>query len=190
MAKKFQFANQAAVAQAIAKYPKGRQASAVLALLDLAQRENEKTHHVTDEAIEAIAETLTMPVMRVREVASFFTMINLKPVGKYHLQLCGTTPCMLRGAQEVKKVITERLGIDEGETSDDGMFTLTEVECLGACVNAPIVQINDDYYEDISPDTMKDLLDEMKAGNLRKIGSTIGRLNSAPMGVTQTVKKG
>ncbi|MCH9845617.1 MAG: NAD(P)H-dependent oxidoreductase subunit E [Alphaproteobacteria bacterium] len=187
MAKKFQFQNQTEVARAISKYPQGRQASAVLALLDLAQRENQQTHHVTDEAITTIATTLSMPEIRVREVASFFTMINLKPVGKYHLQLCGTTPCMLCGAQQIKQVIMDNLNIGEGETSTDGMFTLTEVECLGACVNAPIVQINDDYYEDITPETMQKLIIDMQNDALPKPGSCAGRLNSAPAGVMQTV---
>ena len=189
MAKKFQFQNKDEVARAIAKYPEGRQASAVLALLDLAQRENQKTHYVTQEAIETIAETLSMPVMRVHEVASFFTMINLKPVGTYHLQLCGTTPCMLCGAKQIKQTIMDKLQIVEGETSSDGLFTLTEVECLGACVNAPMVQINDDYYEDLTPEIMAELLDEMRANILRSPGSMVERLHSAPVGVTQTVKR-
>ncbi len=189
MTQKFQFQDKDEVARAIAKYPAGKQASAVLALLDLAQRENEKTHHVTPEAIEYIASTLDMPSIRVYEVASFFTMINLKPVGKYHLQLCGTTPCMLCGAQNIKQAIMDKLQIAEGETSSDGLFTLTEVECLGACVNAPMVQVNDDYYEDLTPETMLELLDEMRTDALRTPGSTVGRLNSAPVGVTQTVKR-
>ena len=116
-------------------------------------------------------------------------MINLKPVGKYHLQLCGTTPCMLCGAGKIKQVIMDSLNIGEGDTTDDGMFTLTEVECLGACVNAPIVQINDDYYEDISPEDMQKLITDMQNDNLPKPGSCAGRLNSAPAGVMQTVSR-
>ena len=187
----FEFKDKNAVARAIAKYPEGREASAVLALLELAQRENDDGHYVTADAITAISETLNMMPIRIYEVASFFTMINLQPVGKYHLQLCGTTPCMLCGAKDIKQAICDKLKINHGETTENGMFTLTEVECLGACVNAPIVQINDDYYEDLSVEKMSEILDELQKGNIPEAGSMTGRLNSAPQGAfgTQTSAK-
>ena len=135
--------------KAMAKYPEGRQQSAVLALLDLAQRQNDDGHYVTAAAVDTISEMLDMARIRVMEVATFFTMINLEPVGKYLLQCCTTTPCWLRGSGPVHEAIQSNLGIHNGETTDDGLFTLMEVECLGACTNAPIVQVNDDYYEDL-----------------------------------------
>ena len=123
-----------------------------------------------------------MPAIRVYEVASFYTMFNLKPVGKYHLQVCGTTPCWLRGAADLKQVCQSKLGLEEGKVTADGMFSLVEVECLGACVNAPMVQINDDFYEDLTPESMAQLLDDLKAGKDCKPGSQIGRQTSAPVG--------
>ena len=132
----FQFQGRFARAakKEIRKYPPGRQASAVLALLDLAQRQNSKGHYVTPAAMRTIATMTGMPELRVFEVASFYTMIHTRPVGKYLLQLCGTTPCMLRGAQELMGLLQHTLGIQSGETTPDGLFTLMEVECLGACV--------------------------------------------------------
>ncbi len=179
--KKFQFKDKTEIARAIGKYPEGKQASAVLALLDLAQREHEQGHYVTDEAFCEIAKILAMPEIRVREVASFFTMINTKPVGKYHLQLCGTTPCMLCGAGKLKEFITKKLDVQIGETTRDGMFTVTEVECLGACVNAPVMQVNDDYYEDLTPEHISEIIDSFRRGTKPEIGSALGRLNSAPL---------
>lgn len=163
----------------IAKYPEGRQASAVLPLLDLAQRQS--GGWLPKTAIEAVAELLAMPVIRVFEVASFYTMFNLNPVGKYHLQLCGTTPCWLRGAAELKERC-HHLGIQEGGITEDGNFSLVEVECLGACVNAPVVQINDDFYEDLTPDQLENLLDKLAQGQLCAPGSQTGRQASAPEG--------
>ncbi len=172
----------------IAKYPKGREQSAVLALLFLAQQQNHAGgNHVTKEAMETISSMLNMPFMRVMEVASFFTQINLKPVGKYHLQLCGTTPCMLRGAEQIKKAIMDKLDIQEGETSKDGNFTLTEVECLGACCNAPMVQINEDYFEDLTPEIMESLLDKLAKGEKVTPGPQNGRMGSAPLGGPTTL---
>lgn len=163
----------------IAKYPEGRQASAVLPLLDLAQRQS--GGWLPKAAIEAVAELLNMPVIRVFEVASFYTMFNLNPVGKYHLQLCGTTPCWLRGAAELKERC-HHLGIHEGNVTADGNFSLVEVECLGACVNAPVVQINDDFYEDLTPDQLENILDKLAQGQPCQPGSQIGRQTSAPVG--------
>jgi NADH-quinone oxidoreductase E subunit len=160
----------------IAKYPEGRQASAVMPLLDMAQRQND--NWIPMKAIEYIAQMLSMPVMRVLEVTSFYTMYNLAPVGKYHIQLCGTTPCWLRGAEDIKKTCKNKLNIDLGETSKDGIFSLIEVECLGACANAPMIQINDDFYEDLNPKLMEKLLDNLKQGKEVKKGSQIGRKSS------------
>ena len=172
---------------AMAKYPEGRQQSAVLALLDLAQRQNEDDHYVTDAAISMISEMLDMARIRVVEVATFFTMINLSPVGKYLLQCCTTTPCWLRGSSEVHDAIQTHLGIHNGETTEDGLFTLMEVECLGACANAPIVQINDDYYEDLDGDSVIVVIDALKRGEKPTHGPQIDRKNSAPVGGPQTL---
>ncbi|WP_084756240.1 NADH-quinone oxidoreductase subunit NuoE [Candidatus Paracaedibacter symbiosus] len=172
--------NMAKAQYHIAKYPEGRQASAVLPLLDIAQRQS--GGWVPRNAIEAIAEMLKMPVIRVFEVASFYTMVNLKPVGKYHLQLCGTTPCWLRGAADLKERCQKVLDIEEGEVTVDGKFSLVEVECLGACVNAPMVQINDDFYEDLTPEHLEKILNELADDRLCPPGSQIGRQGSAPEG--------
>lgn len=184
MSERFEFTpeNLARAKKAIAKYPAGRQASAVLALLDLAQRQNEDGRYVTDAAIDAVAGMLDMPRIRVMEVATFFTMINLRPVGKYLLQCCTTTPCWLRGSGPVVDAIEAHLGIGNGETTDDGLFTLMEVECLGACVNAPVVQINDDYYEDLDPENIVQILEAFRRGETPARGSQKGRQNSAPTG--------
>jgi len=157
----------------IAKYPLGRQASAVLPLLYLAQGQN--NNWVPMAAIDYIAKLLEMPPMHVFEVATFYTMFNLAPVGKFHIQLCGTTPCWLRGAEHIKEACKNKLGIDLGETTKDGMFSLLEVECLGACANAPMIQINDDFYEDLDPQLMEKLLDDLAAGKMVKKGSQTGR---------------
>lgn len=165
-------------ARAIIKnYPEERERSAILALLDLAQRQN--NGYLTHEAIEYVADFLSMPYIRAYEIATFYTMFNLKPVGKYHIQLCGTTPCWLRGAGDVMDACKKELGIETKETTKDGIFTLSEVECIGACVNAPVAQINDDYYEDLSPEIMVDLIKKLRNGQKVKPGSQIGRMNSA-----------
>lgn len=167
----------------IAKYPKGREASAVLALLFLAQEQNASAGgHVSEEAVVTIASMLDMPRLRVIEVASFFTMIHLEPVGRYHIQLCGTTPCRLRGAADLRVACEKHLGIGCGETSADGLFTFSEVECLGACCNAPMVQINDAYYEDLTPQLLLGILDSLRQGEVPPVGSQIGRRCSEPEG--------
>ena len=162
----------------ISKYPDGRQASAVIPLLDLGQRQN--GGWVSQDVIEEVARLLSMPAIRVHEVAAFYTMFNLKPVGKYHIQLCGTTPCMLRGAEDLKSACMKKLNIGEGGVSADGKFSLMEVECLGACVNAPGVQINDDYFEDLTTENFTQIIDDLANGKDVKTGSTTGRQCSAP----------
>ncbi|MEQ8449917.1 MAG: NADH-quinone oxidoreductase subunit NuoE [Nitratireductor sp.] len=175
----------------IAKYPHERRQSAVLALLFLAQEQNhENGRYVTEAMMRKIAEMLGMPYIRVMEVATFFTQINLAPVGTFHIQLCGTTPCMLRGAVALREGVEAHLGIKTGGTTDDGMFTLTEVECLGACCNAPMVQINDDYYEDLTVESLTEILDALKRGERPTPGSQIGRRCSEPEGGPMVLKDG
>ncbi|HTV88856.1 MAG TPA: NADH-quinone oxidoreductase subunit NuoE [Stellaceae bacterium] len=160
----------------IAKYPAGRQQSAVLPLLDLAQRQSDGWLPLA--AMHAVAEMLGMPRIRVYEVATFYTMFNLKPVGRWFLQACTTTPCWLRGSDAVVAACEKKLGIGIGGTTADGIFTLVEVECLGACVNAPILQVNDDFYEDLDGPKTEALLDALQAGKQPPIGSIIGRQGS------------
>ncbi len=160
----------------IAKYPEGRQASAVLPLLDLAQRQH--NNWVPMAALDYIAQMLDMPSIHVFEVVTFYSMFNLAPVGKYHIQLCGTTPCWLRGADEIKTACKTKLGINLGETTEDGVFSLCEVECLGACANAPMVQINDDFYEDLNAHIMTKILDDLANGKEVHKGSQTGRKSS------------
>ena len=170
--------NEAEIKRIIAKYPKGRQASAVMPLLDLAQRQHE--NWIPMKAIELIATTLDMAEIRVLEVATFYTMFNLKPVGKYFLQACTTTPCWLRGSDEMMRAIKDRYQISSGQTSACGRFSLLEVECLGACVNAPILQVNDDFYEDLDYQATGALLDSLEAGAPLVVGSVLGRSGSEP----------
>jgi NADH-quinone oxidoreductase subunit E len=171
--------NRAWVDKQIAKYPPGRQNSAVIPLLWQAQKQND--YWLPKPAIEKVAEILNMPYIRVLEVATFYTMFNLSPVGRQHVQLCGTTPCMLRGAEDLKKVCEQRIG-PQGHISGDGALSWVEVECLGACCNAPMVQINDDYYEDLTAETFGKLLDDLVAGHPVTKGSQIGRVSSEPVG--------
>ena len=162
----------------IAKYPPGRQQSAVLPLLDLAQRQSDGWLPMA--AMHAVADMLDMPRIRVYEVATFYTMFQLRPVGRYLLQACTTTPCWLRGSDAVVGACEKKLGIGIGETTQDGLFTLIEVECLGACVNAPILQVNDDFYEDIDGPATEALLDALREGRPPPVGSVKGRRGSAP----------
>src|ERR1700679_444234 len=157
----------------IAKYPAGRQASAVIPLLDIAQRQS--GNWLPREAMDYVAGMLEMPRIRVYEVATFYTMFNKDKVGKSFIQICTTTPCWLRGSADIQKVCRDRLRICNGETTADGKFTVVEVECLGACVNAPMVQINDDYYEDLTPEIMGKLIDDLAAGKKPAIVSQTGR---------------
>ena len=168
--------NEAEIKRIVAKYPKGRQASAVMPLLDLAQRQHD--NWIPMKAIELIAKKLDMAEIRVLEVATFYTMFNLKPVGKYFLQACTTTPCWLRGSDEMMRAIKDRYQISSGETSRCGKFSLLEVECLGACVNAPILQVNDDFYEDLDYQSTSALLDSLEADAPLPVGSVLGRSGS------------
>ncbi len=170
--------NQPKVEKILSKYPADRKKSAVMPLLDLAQRQNE--NWISQDVIATISNILDLPEIKVYEVASFYTMYNLKPVGKYLLQFCKTTPCMLRGIDQIVKDCKKKLGIEMDETTVDGLFTLKEVECLGACVNAPIVQINDDFAEDLTSASFLKILEDLKEGKEFKVGSQIGRQCSAP----------
>jgi NADH-quinone oxidoreductase E subunit len=183
---KFNDENLAKAKEIIARYPEGRQQSAVLPLLDIAQRQNDG--HASEAVIEAVAAMLDMPRIRVTEVATFYTMISTTPVGKYHLQCCTTTPCWLRGSADVVDAIRKHLGIDFGETTQDGLFSMLEVECLGGCVNAPIVQINDDFYEDLDAASVVKLLEAFKAGTPPEPGTQIERQTSAPAGEITTLQ--
>jgi len=169
----------------IARYPAGRQQSAVMPLLDLAQRqvgaETQTNGWLPVPVMEYIGRQLDMPYMRVYEVATFYTMYNLAPVGRYHVQVCGTTPCMLRGSDDVLDACYKK-GLKKGATTADGLFTLTEVECLGACANAPMAAINDYYFEDLTPDNMAQIIDDFAAGQSPKPGSRVGRHTSEPEG--------
>ena len=182
----FSAESEAEIQQQLAKYPDGRQASAVKSLLYIAQRQHD--NWIPMKAIEAIAERLDMPEMRVLEVASFYTMFNLKPVGKWYLQVCGTTPCMLRGSDDVSRCIKDKLNITSGQTSECGKFSLLEVECLGACVNAPILQVNDDFYEDMDYQSTADLLTALAADKSPAVGSVIGRQGSESEDGATTLK--
>ena len=162
----------------IAKYPPSRQASAVLPLLDLAQRQ--AGGWLPLAAMHHVADLLEMPRIRVYEVATFYTMLNLRPVGRYFLQACTTTPCWLRGSDAVVAACERKLGIGIGGTTEDGLFSLVEVECLGACVNAPILQVNDDFYEDLDGPATEALIDALRQGNPPPVGSLGGRKSSAP----------
>ncbi|MCX8133677.1 MAG: NAD(P)H-dependent oxidoreductase subunit E [Roseococcus sp.] len=182
----FDAESEAEIPRILARYPQGRQASAVIPLLYLAQRQMKRSTGsawVPRVAMDAIAERLSMPPMRVYEVASFYFMFNTRPIGRYHLQVCGTTPCWLRGSDEVKRACQDATGIaDYGQTSADGLFTLTEVECLGGCVNAPVLQVDDDYYEDLDYESTLRLIEALKRGERPKPGSALGRQGSAPLG--------
>ena len=168
-----------------ARYPADRKASATIALLDLAQRQN--GGWLSPETIEYVASYLEVAPIRVYEVASFYTMFNLKPVGKHLIQVCRTTPCWLRGSDGITETCKKKLGVGIGEVTEDGLFSVIEVECLGACANAPMVQINDDYYEDLTPEQMGQIIDDLRAGKDVKVGSQTGRLASAPEGGPQTL---
>lgn len=171
-------------ADVIAKYPEGRQASAVIPLLTLAQKQH--ANWLPKVAMDVVADMLGMAPMRVYEVATFYTMFNLEPMGRYHVQLCTTTPCWLRGSDAIVAACKEHLGIGLGETTPDGQFTLSEVECLGACVNAPMCQVSasdmDAYYEDLTADSIKEVLRALARGQAPKAGSQSGRTSSEPAG--------
>jgi len=143
----------------ISKYPKGKEASALIPLLELAQRQN--NGWVSNAVITYISDFLNILPIKIYEVVSFYSMFNLKPVGKYHIQVCRTTPCWLKGSDKISDKCKSLLNIDLGETTIDGKFTMTEVECLGACVNAPVMQVNDDYYENLTEDSLEDTIKKL-----------------------------
>lgn len=185
--------NAEKAAKAIARYPAGRQRSAVMALLDFAQRqvgaETGTQGWLPIPVIEFVARELDMPVVRVLEVATFYTMYNLEPVGRFHVQVCGTTPCMLRGSDDIMAACKAR-GMKKGHTTDDGLWTLTEVECMGNCATAPMVQINDDNYEDLTPERLDSVLDALARGAQPKTGTQEpGRHTSEPLGGPTTLKE-
>jgi NADH-quinone oxidoreductase subunit E len=184
--------NSKAAKEIIARYPEGRQMSAVIPLLDLAQRqvgaETQTQGWLPIPVMEFVARELDTSYIRVLEVATFYTMFNLAPVGRFHVQVCGTTPCMLAGSDDVFTACKKR-GLRKGKTTEDGLFTLTEVECLGACANAPMVQINDDNYEDLTEASMGAILDALARGETPKPGPQIDRQTSCPEGGPTTLKK-
>jgi NADH-quinone oxidoreductase subunit E len=173
-------------------YPQGRQLSAVIPLLDVAQRqvgaETNTQGWLPIPVMEFVARELDTSYIRVLEVATFYTMFNLAPVGRFHVQVCGTTPCMLRGSDDVFAACAKR-GLKKGQTTNEGLFTLTEVECLGACANAPMVQINDDNYEDLDEVRMGAVLDALMRGETPKPGPQVDRQTSCPVGGPTTLKK-
>lgn len=171
--------NKAWLERQIAKYPDGRQASVVVPALWQAQKQHD--YWLPRAAIEKVADALGMPHIRVLEIATFYSMFNLEPVGKFYVQLCGTTPCMLSGSDDLIKVLERRVGPQRKVTAD-GLFSWLEVECLGACCNAPMAQINDDFYEDLTAQNFEKLLDDLAAGRPVKTGSQTGRKSSEPTG--------
>jgi len=170
----------------IAIYPEGHHKAAVIPLLDLAQRQH---GWLPISAMHKVADMLGMPKMRVYEVATFYTMFMRNPTGKYHLQVCTTTPCWLRGSDEVLNCIKSKLNIKVGETTKDGMFTLSEVECLGACVNAPMLSVNDDYFEDLTAKDTEEILNDLKAGKSPRAGPRNGRYSCEPVGGLTSLKE-
>jgi len=163
----------------LTKYPEDKKASALLPLLDLAQRQHD--NWIPTAAMKVISQILDVPVIKILEVATFYTMFNLEPVGKNLLQVCTTTPCWLRGSDDIVSVCKNKLGIGFGETSKDNKFTLLEVECLGACSNAPMVQINDDFYEDLNEESMIKIIEDIEKGYKPRPGPQSERLGSEPM---------
>jgi NADH-quinone oxidoreductase subunit E len=185
--------NAAKAKEIVARYPEGRQRSAVMPLLDLAQRqvgaETDTQGWLPIPVIEFVARELDMPVIRVLEVATFYFMYNLVPVGRFHVQVCGTTPCMLRGSDDLIAACKKR-GMSKGHTTDDGLWTLTEVECMGNCASAPMVQINDDNYEDLTAERLDQVLDELAAGRQPKTGTQEpGRHTVEPLGGPTSLKE-
>jgi len=185
--------NAPKVPEIIARYPAGRQRSAVMALLDLAQRqvgaETNTQGWLPLPVMEYVARELDMPVIRVLEVATFYFMYNLVPVGRFHVQVCGTTPCMLRGSDDLMSACKAK-GMHKGHTTEDGLWTLTEVECMGNCASAPMVQINDDNYEDLTAERLNFVLDELAAGREPKPGTQEpGRHTVEPLGGPTTLRQ-
>ncbi len=193
----FAFRNISLVEEIMARYPQGKQQSAVMPLLDIAQRQVGEDGAranppfggwIPRAAMDEIARILSMPKIKVYEVATFYSMYNLAPVGKYLVQVCTTTPCWLCGSADIQKTCESKMGIHAGETTPDGLFTVVEVECLGACVNAPMVQINDDYYEDLTPARMNEIIDALTDGKQVPVGPQNGRKGSMALNGPTTLK--
>lgn len=196
--KEFSFRDPKKVEEIISRYPAGRQQSGIMPLLDLAQRQvgedGAKSNPpyggwIPRAAMDEIARIVDVPPMKVYEVATFYSMYNLAPVGKYLVQMCTTTPCWLCGSAKVVEACEKTLGIHVGESTPDGLFTLMEVECLGACANAPMVQINDDFYEDLTAENMTGILQSLKKGVVPAPGPQNNRQKSAPVTGPTTLKK-
>lgn len=190
----FDAESAAAIDTIVKRYPPGKQASAVIPALYVAQRQMARqgdSAWLPVVAMDAVAHRLDMPPIRVYEAATFYLMFNTKPIGRYHLQVCGTTPCWLRGSEDVARACRDAGHLKGyGATSEDRMFTLTEVECLGGCVNAPILQVDDDYYEDLDYDSTVRLIESLRRGEKPAPGSVIGRQTSAPVGGALTLTDG
>tara|TARA_B100000575_G_C22791049_1_gene467803 strand:+ start:33 stop:641 length:609 start_codon:yes stop_codon:yes gene_type:complete len=169
----------------ISNYPKGKQKSAVMALLYIAQRQND--NWIPLAGMKYIAKMLDMPYIKVYEVATFYSMYNLAPVGDYFFQVCTTTPCMIRGAYKLVDVCKKKISQNESEISKNGKFSWMEVECLGACVNSPMVQINDDYFEDLDEKTFSNIIDQVEKDQQPKPGSYRGRLSAEPENIRKTL---
>ena len=169
----------------ISNYPTGKQQSAVMALLYIAQRQND--NWIPLSAMKYIAKMLEMPYIKVYEVATFYTMYNLAPVGEYFFQVCTTTPCMIRGAYKLVDVCKKKISEKESEISENGKASWMEVECLGACVNAPMIQINDDYFEDLNEEKLEKIIDQINKNQKPKPGSYRGRLSSEPENIRKTL---
>ena len=182
---KFNSKNLVAVEKVISNYPEGKQQSAVMALLYIAQRQND--NWIPLASMKYIAKMLNMPYIKVYEVATFYTMYNLAPVGEYFVQVCTTTPCMLRGAYKLVDVCKKKISKNESKLSKDGKSSWMEVECLGACVNAPMMQINDDYFEDLDPQKLEKIIDQINNNQKPVPGSYRGRLSTEPENIRKTL---
>ena len=179
--------NEKVIKEIISRYPKGRQKSAIMPLLDLAQRQiaadaKKGGGWIPRAAMDEIAKILDVTSMKVYEVATFYSMYNLRPVGEYNIQCCTTTPCWLNGSSDIVKAAEKACGVKMGQTSKDMKFTITDVECMGACANAPMVQINDDYYEDLTPERMDEIIQSLAKGEVPPKGPQNGRINAMSKG--------
>ncbi len=197
--KSFDFKGKKPVAEILSRYPKGREHSAIMPLLDLAQRQVAKTGPFGDlptgggwiprAAMDKVSEICGVPPIKVYEVATFYSMYNLAPVGKYLIQLCTTTPCWLCGSADVVRACTDFLGVTMGQTTEDGYFTLMEVECLGACTNAPMMQVNDDFFEDLTADSVVAILESLKKDVIPPSGPQNGRIGSMALSGATTLEE-
>ena len=182
---KFNDKSMEAANKIVSNYPDGKQQSAVMALLYIAQRQND--NWIPLQAMKYIAKFLEMPYIKVYEVATFYSMYNLSPVGKYFFQICTTTPCMLRGAYDLVKVCKNKISEKENVLSEDGKISWMEVECLGACVNAPMMQVNEDYYEDLNDKKLEEIIETIYQNKIPKPGSYSGRINTEPVNNRKTL---